>query len=165
MIRCYLWKPQFRVQRRQSNKATKQILNLNTKTIESKHFIRYLKRFPLTLSFCIVMPTSKLNYQCFLILVQSFRACTFSRIVDCFQCKLWSVWSYIFLLNGPDKEPKQNNIHSNKKPGVFANEPPSANETFFGALSQGRCTDWLVCIAYCLFWHLIGSDGLSFFFC
>ena len=35
-----------------------------------------------TLSFCFVMPsTSKHKYQCFLILVQSFRACTFSRIV------------------------------------------------------------------------------------
>ena len=35
-----------------------------------------------TLSFCFVMPsTSEHKYQCFLILVQSFRACTFSRIV------------------------------------------------------------------------------------
>ena len=39
---------------------------------------------------------------------------------------------------------KQNNIHSNKKPKVFVNKLPSANETFFGALSQGLCTDWLV---------------------
>ena len=34
------------------DKATTQILNLNTETIENKHFIRYLKRFPQTLSFC-----------------------------------------------------------------------------------------------------------------
>ena len=32
---------------------------------------------------------------------------------------------------------KLNDIHSNKKPRVFADEPPSANETFFGAFSQG----------------------------
>ena len=39
-----------------STKKTKQqrrqILNLNTKTIENKHFIHYLKRFPQTLSVC-----------------------------------------------------------------------------------------------------------------
>ena len=57
-----------------------QILHLNTKTIESKHFNRILKRFLQTLSVCFVMPTSKRKYQCFLILVQSFSACTFSRI-------------------------------------------------------------------------------------
>ena len=34
---------------------------------------------------------------------------------------------------------KQYDIHSNKKPRVFADETPSANETFFGALSQGLC--------------------------
>ena len=37
---------------------------------------------------------------------------------------------------------------------MFAYEPgrpPRANETFFGASSQGRCADWLVCIAYCIF--------------
>ena len=47
-------------------------------------------------------------------------------------------------LNGLDKKPKQigskkkkkNDIHTNKKPRVFADEPPSAAETFFGALSQ-----------------------------
>ena len=58
---------------------------------------------------------------------------------------------------------KQNDIHSNKKPRVFEDEPVSANETFFGALSQGPCADWLVCFAYCIFWHLIGSDQLPYF--
>ena len=67
------------------------------------------KRFQQTFSFCCVMPTSNHNYRCFLILVRSFSACTFSRIVDCFhECKLLSVWYYIFLLNGPDKKLKQN---------------------------------------------------------
>ena len=51
-----------------SAKKTKQqcklILDLNSKCIESKHFIHYLKRFPQTLSACFVMPsTSKHNYQ------------------------------------------------------------------------------------------------------
>ena len=58
---------------------------------------------------------------------------------------------------------KQNDIYRKKKPRVFADEPPSANETFFGALSQGLCTDWLDCIAYCIFWQFIHSDQLSYF--
>ena len=32
----------------------------------------------------------------------------------------------------------------------------------FGALSQGFCSDWLVCIAYCTFRHLIGPTVLFF---
>ena len=56
---------------------------------------------------------------------------------------------------------KQNDIHRNKKPGVFADEPPSAKKIFLGALSQGLWADWLVCIAYCIFWHLIGSAKLA----
>ena len=58
---------------------------------------------------------------------------------------------------------KQNDIHRKKKSRVLANEPPSANETFSGTLSQGLCAEWLDCIAYCIFWHLIGSDQLSYF--
>ena len=48
--------------------------------------------------------------------VQSFSAYAFSIKLrfDCFQCKLSSVWSYIFLLNGPDKDPKQNSSNSSK---------------------------------------------------
>ena len=59
---------------------------------------------------------------------------------------------------------KKNDVHSNKKPRVFAEEQPSANKTFFGAFSQGLCADWVVYIVYCIFWHLIGSDQLSYFF-
>ena len=58
---------------------------------------------------------------------------------------------------------KQNNIHSNKKPSVFADEPPSANETSFGALSQGLWADWLLCVAHGILWYLIGLDQLSSF--
>ena len=141
------------------DKATTRILNFYTKTIENKHFIHYLKRFPQTLSVCFVMPTSKHNYQCFLILVRSFSTSTFSRIVDCFQYKLSSVKSYIFLFKWRRQEAK-----TKQQPRrVFAHEPPSAKETCFGALSPGLCADWLVCIAYCIFWHLIGSDQLSYF--
>ena len=57
---------------------------------------------------------------------------------------------------------KQNDIRSNKKPRVLTDESLSANETVFSALSQGLCANWLVCIAYCIFWHLIGSDQLSY---
>ena len=80
----------------------RKLLKMNISFITLKDFRRLC---PLI---CFVMPTSKRNYQCgFLILVQSFSTCTYSRIVDCFQYKLSSVWSYIFLLNGPDKMPKQ----------------------------------------------------------
>ena len=94
-----------------------QILNLNTKTIESKHFIHYLKRFPPTLTVCFVTPTSKHNYQCFLIVVRSFSASIFSRIVDCFQNKLSSVWSYIFLFNWPRQEEANTKQLSSKTKG------------------------------------------------
>ena len=117
------------------DKATTRILNLNAKTIENKHFIHYLKQFLETLSVCfVIMPTSKLNYQCFLILVQSFSACSFLRIVDCLQYKLSSVWSYIFLLNGPDKKPKQNSSktkrHSQQQEAKSVGRRTTVNETF-----------------------------------
>ena len=93
-------------------KATMQMLklNLHTKTIEinisSCSFITSNDSSAQTLSVCFVMPTSKHNYQCFLILVQSFSASTFSRIVDCFQYKLSSVKSYIFLFKWRRQEVK-----------------------------------------------------------
>ena len=77
-------------------KATTQILNLNTKTIEHKHFIHYLERFLQSLSVCFRIKWQHLN----------------TSITD---------------------------------------EPLSAKDTCFGALSQGLCTDWLVCIASCIF--------------
>ena len=63
------------------------------------------------------MLSSKLKYQCFLILVQSFTACTFSRIYALIvsDTELSSVWSYIFLLNGPDKKPKQNSSKTKRR--------------------------------------------------
>ena len=60
------------------DKATTQILNLNTKTTENKRFIHYGTSNDFR-PFVFVMPKSKRKYQCFLILVQSFSACTFSR--------------------------------------------------------------------------------------
>ena len=93
------------------DKAAMQILNLNTKTIKSKHFIYNLERFPQTVSFCFKMPTSEHKYQCFLILVQSFRACTFSE-KRCLSPQVQTFTSLvihlIFLLNGLDKKAKQN---------------------------------------------------------
>ena len=138
---------------RQSNNANAQV----------KHENYWMLTFvPL---FCICLHPLKHNYRCFLILVQSFSACTFWRIVDSFhECKLSSVWSYIFLSTGPEKKPKQNNIHSNKKPKNFAEEPPSAKENLFGTLSQGLCADWLVCIAFCIYWHLLAQTNCPIFF-
>ena len=124
---------------------TRKLLNVNISSLPQTISADFV---PL---FCIYLHLLKHNYRCFLILVQSFSACTFSRIVDSFhENKLLSVWSYIFLSNGPEKKPKQNNIHSNKKPKNFAEEPPSAKKNLFGALSQGLCADWLVCIAFCI---------------
>ena len=79
------------------------LLKISTSFITSNDFRRLC---PLV----FVMPSSKHKYQCFLILVQSFSACTFSRIYALIvsDTELSSVWSYIFLLNGPDKKPKQN---------------------------------------------------------
>ena len=122
--------------------ATTQILNLNTKTSENEHFIHYLERFPQTLSVCFWMPTSKHKYQCFLILVQSFSACTFSRIYALIvsDTELSSVWSYIFLLNGPDKKPKQNSSktkrHSQQQEAKSVRQRTGVSQqNFVGALS------------------------------
>ena len=39
-----------------------------------------------------------------------------------------------------------------------------ANETFSVArCRRALCADWLVCITYCIFWHLIGLDQLCYF--
>ena len=119
--------------------------------------------------FVFVLPTSKHKYLCFLILVQSFTACAFSRnlCVDCFQYKLSSVWSYVFLLNGLEKKPEQNSNktkqHSHQQEAKGVTRRTAVSQwNFFGALSLGLCTDWLDCITYCIFWHLIGSDQLSY---
>ena len=51
------------------------------------------------------------------------------------------------VLNFPFKWPRQEaktKQHSQQQEAKkFANEPPSANEIFFGAVSQGLCADWL----------------------
>ena len=138
------------------------------KTIENKHFIHYLKRFPQTsfVCFCnanIYTQVSVFSYSCPKVSVlvhfqESLRWLFPIQTVS-------SVWSYIFLLNGPDKKPKQNSSktkrHSQQQEAKSVRRrtaPPSVNETFFGALSQGLCAYWLVCIVCCIFWHLIGSD-------
>ena len=89
---------------------------------------------------------------------------------DCFLyklVKLSSVWSYIFLLNSPDKKPKQNSSktkqHSQQQEAKSVRQRTGVSQqNFVGALSLELCADWLVCIACCIFWHLIGSDQLSY---
>ena len=80
---------------------------------------------------------------------------TFSRIVNFFQCKLSSVWSYVFLLNGPDKKPKQNSSktkqHRQHQEAKSVNLQTNSCQQFFGALLQGLRADWLVCIGYIVF--------------
>ena len=122
-----------------------QILNLNTKTTENKHFIHYVKRFPQTLSVCFFMPTSKHNYPCFLIVVQSFSASTFSRIVDCFQNKLSSVWSYIFLFNWPRQEANTKQLNSKIRSQEFSPTKRCQRARIFLA----RCHRDFALIGYC----------------
>jgi len=84
------------------------ILNLNIKTVESKHFIHYLKRFPQTLPCCFVMPASKHDYiKCFLILVQSLSACIhFQESLIFSNTKLSSVMVLHFPFKWPRQEAK-----------------------------------------------------------
>ena len=147
------------------DKATMQILNLKTKTITSKHSIHIIS-LPQTISadFVLLLYYAYI-YQYFLIPVQSFSACTFSRIVVCFQCKLSTVWS-CFPVRWPRQEAKTKQ-HSQQQEAKGACTPTNCRQSmqrdFFGALSQGLCADWLVCIAYRIFWHLISSDQLFYF--
>ena len=54
--------------------------------------------------FVFLMRTSKHKYQCFLILVQSFSACTFSRMYVLIQTFISLVIHFPF--KGPDKKPQ-----------------------------------------------------------
>ena len=108
------------------DKATTRILNLYTKTIENKHFIHYLKRFPQTLSVFFIMPTSKDKYQCFLILVQSFSACTFQESIRW----LFPIQTFIsFVIHVPFKWPRQE-----------AKTKQQQNKTTFTATRSQECS-------------------------
>ena len=116
--------------------------------------------------FVFVMPTSTVNT--IFILVESFSACTFSRIYALFPIQTLYDQTVIHFpfkwkLKQNSSKTKRHSQRKEAKSVRLADEPPSANETYFGALSQGLCDDWLDCIAYCIFWHLIGSDQLSYF--
>ena len=109
------------------DKATTRILNFYTKTIENKHFILYLKRFPQTLSvFFFIMPTSKDKYQCFLILVQSFSACTFQESIRW----LFPIQTFIsFVIHVLFKWPRQE-----------AKTKQQQNKTIFTATRSQECS-------------------------
>ena len=126
------------------DKATSQILNLNTKTSENEHFIHYLKRFPQTLSVCFWMPTSEHKYYCFLVLVQSFSACRFSRIyASTVSNTIFHEFGHtFFLLSGPNKKPKPNSSNAkrhwqNKIPRGFADEPLVSQRNSFWHVVTG----------------------------
>ena len=144
-----------------------QILNLNTKTIENKHFIHYLKRF---CPFGFVMPTSKHKYQCFYILVQSFRACTFSRIYELMVSNTnFHQFRHTFPFQMAQTRSKtaqlQNKMTFTETRSQECSPTNSHQPTklFLARYHRDFCTDWLVCIAYYIFWHLSGSDQLSYF--
>ena len=90
--------------------------------------------------------------------------------VDYFRYKLLSVWSYLYYpFKWPRQEAKAKQQQNKTKFTATRGQECSPTnrrqptKLFFCALSQGLCADWLVCIAYCIFWHLIGSDQLSYF--
>ena len=113
------------------------------------------------------------------ILVQSFSARPYSRnFCTCYTANavLFPVQRFISLViySWWDWQTRNQNKtvafavikrHLQLQKREFADEPLSANETFLVPLkfSQELCADWLVCIAYCIFWHLIGSDNLKRF--
>ena len=113
--------------------------NKNTKTIENKHFIHYLKRFPQTLSACFVMLTSQRNYISVFYCCPKFQCfSTFSRIVECFHYKLSSVWSYIFLFKWPRQEAKTK-PHQNKTTFTRSKERSPTNHYQLTRLFLARC--------------------------
>lgn len=144
------------------------MLNLNTKIIENKHFIRHFKRFLQTLSVTRHLNTKHLNTITIVAVLAHFLG-PLAWMQDCFQYKLSPVWSYIFIVVQTRNQNKKEAFavikwHSKQREAKSIRQSTTISQLdFFGMLSQGLCADWLVCIAYCIFWNLIGSDQLSFF--
>ena len=68
-----------------------------------------------------------------------------------------------FPFKWPREEAKTKKHSQQQEAKKLRRRTASAKENLFGALSQGLCADWLVCIAFCIYWHLIGSYQLSYF--
>ena len=144
------------------DKATTQILNLNTKNKhENKHFIHLIPQtiFRRLFPFVLAKPTSNRKYRCFLSLVQ-IKVLVLAHFQESMRW-LFPIQSFIslviiFLFNGPDKKRQQNSMktkrHSQQQEAKSVRRrTPSANETFFGTLSQGLCADTsLHCLLYFL---------------
>ena len=62
----------------------------------------------------------------------------------------------------PENSSKTKQHSQQQQTKSFRQRTSVSQQNFVGALSQGLCADWLVCIAYCISWHLIGSDQLSY---
>ena len=152
------------------DKAKTWILNLNTKTLENKHFIHYLKRFRRLWPFVSVMPISKQKVSVFLFLSK------LSFLVHFQESMRWlfPIQTFISLvIHFPFKWPWQEaKIKQQQNKTTFtatrSQECSTTNrrqptKLSWGALSPGLCADWQDCITYCIVWHLIGSDQLSYF--
>ena len=77
--------------------------------------------------------------------------------IDCFRYKLSSVWSYIFLLNGPDKKLKQNSSktkrHSQQQEAKSVRRRTAVSQgNFFGRVVTGTWR-WLARL-HCLLYFL-----------
>ena len=142
----------------------RKLLKINISFITSNDFRRLC---PLQV---FVMPTSKHKYQCFLILVQSFSACTFQESIRW----LFPIQTFIsFVIHIPFKWPRQEDKTKQQQNKTTFTQQEDKTVRRRTAVSQGnfflaRCDrnftlNWLECIAYCIFWHLIGSDQLSYF--
>ena len=76
------------------------------------------------------------------------------HIVDCFQCTLLSIWSYIFLLNGPHKtEPKQNSSKTKQHSRSVGWQTAVSQQDIFWWVVTGTL-HWLASL-HCLFYFVV----------
>ena len=145
MIRCYSKNCNFKYKEDKAtmHMQTQKLLKINILFVISNNFRRLCL-------FGFVTPTFKHKYQCFLILVQSFSACTFSRI-------------YALIVPDTNFHQFENDIHNNKKPRVFA-ETAVSQRNFFWHVVTGTL-HWLAslhCLLYFLAFDWLRSAVLFF---
>ena len=100
---------------------------------------------------CICLYLLKHNYRCFLILVQSLSACTFSRIVDCFhECKLSSVLVLHFPFKWPRQEAKTKQ-HSQQQEAKKVRQRTAISQRDFFWRSVTGTLRWLASLNYLLY--------------
>ena len=128
-------------------------MKINISFITSDYFCRLCP-------FVFLMSTSKHKYRCFLSLVQSFSACTFSLknlCVDCFQYKPFHQFGHTFPFKWPRQEAKtkqqQNKRHSRQQQQQAKSvrrRTAISQRKFFGRVVTGTLR-WLARLHYLLY--------------